>query len=68
MGKMGMRLQAHVPWHGLRVSALSAQACMWVTTGAMFLIALLLMTFVVASSIFLTKVMGPCVFSRSTHA
>ena len=32
-------------WHGLPVSAVSAQACMWVMRGTMFLSALLLATF-----------------------
>ena len=53
---------------GLPASALSAQACMWAMRGTMFLSALLLMTFVVASSFFLMIVMGPCVFSCGTRA
>ena len=55
-------------WQGLPASALSAQPCMWAMRGTMFLSPLLLMTFVVASSIFSRTVMGPCVFSCGTHA
>ena len=55
-------------WHRLPASALSAQACMWAILCTMFLSALLLMTFVSASSIFLMIVMEPCLFSCGTHA
>ena len=55
-------------WHGLPASALSAQACMWAMRGTIFLSALLMLIFLVASSIFLMIVMGPCVFSCGTRA
>ena len=54
-------------WHGLPASALSARACMWVMRGTIFLSALPLMTFVMASSISLMIAVGPCVFSCGTR-